>query len=191
MREPDTRSGPGRGARWVVARDWRGAPADAREHVQLSAHFEGEQLIVELDAPFHADPPPAAAPGRCDALWEHEVVELFLLGDDARYTEIELGPHGHYLVLKLHGARRLLDDRIPLALQTRIEGGRWHARAALERAHLPQPVRAANAYAIHGLGPARRHLAAHPVPGAQPDFHRLECFRPVRLASASDGRRGA
>jgi hypothetical protein len=184
MQERDTRSGPGRGARWTLTRDWRGTPVTAREHVQLAARFEGELLIVEVDAPLHGDPPPSAPPGRCDGLWEHEVVELFLLGDDARYTEIELGPHGHYLVLKLHGARQLVDDRIPLALQTRIDGGRWHGRATLERAHLPQPVRAANAYAIHGVAPARRHLAAHPVPGPRPDFHRLDCFQPLRLGPA-------
>jgi hypothetical protein len=33
-----------------------------------------------------------------------------------------------------------------------------------------------NAYAIHGVGAARRYLAHFPVPGPRPDFHRLECF---------------
>ena len=45
----------------------------------------------------------------------------------------------------------------------------------------PYIVFTANAFAIHGVGPQRRYLACTPVPGPQPDFHRLEVFPAVDL----------
>ena len=56
------------------------------------------------------------------------------------------------------------------------EGGRWQAIVRFPAGWLPCGLRAANAYAIHGLGPARRFLAASPVPGDEPDFHQLASF---------------
>jgi len=132
-----------------------------------------------VDAPFHGDPPPAAAPGPVDRLWDYEVVELFLLGEDERYLEIELGPGGHHLVLALAGRRELVASGLPLDFAAHIDGARWSGRASLPLHRLPPGLRAANAYAIHGTGPARRHLAAHPVPGPLPDFHRLDAFPPL------------
>jgi hypothetical protein len=159
-----------------IRRDWRGEPVPDTEHCALHASMNEARLVVQVRAPFHGDPPPAGPAGRFARLWEHEVVELFLLGEGERYTEVELGPHGHYLALALDGARRVVDDRIEVELETRIEGRLWSARAELPRAHLPHPITRANAYAIHGAGRGRRHLAAHPVPGETPDFHRLACF---------------
>ena len=55
-------------------------------------------LRVAVDAPAHGDPPPCtpeggpAPVGATWALWDHEVVELFVLGADDHYTELELGP---------------------------------------------------------------------------------------------------
>ncbi|MGD8859023.1 MAG: hypothetical protein PVI30_03370 [Myxococcales bacterium] len=71
--------------------------------------------------------------------------------------------------------------------ETCSEGGCWSARAELPRAQLPHPVTRANAYAIHGAGRERRHLAAHPVPGEAPDFHRLACFPPVDRCARPSG----
>lgn len=136
-------------------------------------------LVVRVDAPFHDDPPPAAPPGPTRALWEHEVVELFVAGPDDHYLEIELGPHGHHLVLWLEGVRRPAQERLPLALEVAREGGRWTATARTDaRVPLPAPPWRVNAYAIHGVGAERRYLAHAPVPGSQPDFHRLERFVP-------------
>ena len=55
-------------------------------------------------------------------------------------------------------------------------GGRWRGHARLGLDLLPPPPLRLNAFALHGTGEARRHLAAIPVPGPTPDFHRLALF---------------
>jgi len=52
------------------------------------------------------------------------VVEAFFLGTDDRYLEVEVGPHGHYLVLQLHGSRNLVRDHVPIpSVSTEISEG--------------------------------------------------------------------
>ena len=162
-----------------MERLWDGTPARTDEKVCLSLERVAADITVEIDAPFHDDPPPDAPIGSTDGLWEHEVVELFLLGDDERYLELEFGPHGHYLVLTLRGSRHVEVSGLPLDFSTSRIGGRWHGRARLAGSLLPTSLRAFNAYAIHGLGAARRYLAAHPLPGDEPDFHQLRSFAPL------------
>ncbi len=75
-------------------------------HVQQSA------VAVEVSAPFYGNPgvPPAPSGHACDKLWDYEgavhlvlftlffahffgtVFELFLLGKDDRYLEVEISP---------------------------------------------------------------------------------------------------
>ena len=148
------------------------------EHAAVQARVEGDSLCVEVEAAFHGDAPPPGPPGPAERLWEHEVVELFLLGDGERYLEIELGPHGHHLVLRLEGRRRVVEQGLAIAYEARREGAAWSGRARLPAAWLPPGLARCNAYAIHGTGAARRHLAAFPVPGPEPDFHCLERFGP-------------
>lgn len=169
---------------------WDGAPALAAERVQTWLERAPTGLLFSLDAPLHGDPPPQAPPGPTWALWEHEVVELFVLGGRERYTELELGPHGHHLLLRLEGVRRVVERMLPLDVHFSRSFGRWQARALLPWALLPTPPWRANAFAIHGLGPSRRYLAAFPTGGAQPDFHRLEAFRPLPAALADPAGRG-
>jgi len=160
---------------------WDGQSAHASEIARLTLSAEPGVLRIDVDAPFHADPAPAHPVGPTWGLWDYEVVELFLLGPDGRYTEIELGPHGHHLVLQLHGVRSVTARELPLDYAVRVQGGRWTATARIERALLPPGPRRLNAYAIHGSGAARRYLAHAPAPGPAPDFHRLDSFRPVVL----------
>ena len=162
--------------RFKIDHLWDAAPAEPHEHVSLSLALDAEQLAITVDAPHHADPPPQAAPGPLWRLWEHEVVEVFILGVDERYTEIEMGPHGHHLVLQLQGRRSVTRHSLPLEYSATIKGGRWRATAKVLRALLPDGPHRMNAYAIHGVGERRRHLSLYPVPGPQPDFHRLEFF---------------
>ncbi len=133
-------------------------------------------LVLGVDAPFHGDPPPVEPPGFTDALWTYEVVELFLLGHASHYVEIEMGPHGHYLVLQLEGVRHITRAHLPMTYTTVHRGRRWYGHAQLPLACLPAGVERANAYAIHGTGDQRRYLAAFAVPGDKPDFHRLVPF---------------
>lgn len=160
-----------------VDRLWDGAPARPTEAATVTVRRDGDGAVhVHVDAPDHGDPAPESPPGSTDRLWEYEVVELFLLGDDARYTEVELGPGGHYLVLRLEGRRNPVEVGLPLEASVWREGGRWGARARIPAALIPPGELRGNAYAIHGQGEQRRYLAWTPVPGDGPDFHRLERF---------------
>lgn len=164
-----------------VDRLWNGEHASADEivRVQLASTADGVEFAV--DAPFHGDPAPPGPAGVVDGLWEYEVVELFLLGDGEHYLEVEIGPHGHHLVLSLHGRRRPTRRGLPLAFTSERDAERWRGRATIPWTYVPTGALAANAYAIHGTGEARRYLAWSPVPGDLPDFHRLEHFRPLDL----------
>jgi hypothetical protein len=162
--------------RFVIDRSWDGLPAEGAEVATLDWTVAGAQLTVRVDAPFHADPPPPGAAGRTERLWQYEAAELFLVGPDERYFELELGPHGHWLALRLEGVRRVVRDDVAVDYAAAISGSRWSGRARVARSGLALPLERANAFAVHGTGTGRRYLTAHPVGGAEPDFHRIHLF---------------
>ena len=160
----------------TIAQTWNGEPIPESERVSVSTQIADRGLRIRVEAPFHGDPRPAAPPGSTDALWEHEVVELFVGGADQHYLEVELGPHGHFLVLVLRGVRNVTQFGLPIEYEACVEGERWQGIATVPTDHIPAAPHRINAYAIHGRGAARRYLAWQPVPGDKPDFHRLNCF---------------
>jgi len=161
-----------------IAHTWDGRPLDASEIATVEMGWEKEALSIRVEAPWGGDPTPKGPKGPFWKLWEHEVVELFLLGQNEQYTEVELGPYGHHLVLRLQGVRSIVESKLPIEFKVTRREGRWsgHARLAIE--HLPHPLVAFNAYAIRGTGRERRYMAHAPVPGDAPDFHRLSLFAP-------------
>ncbi len=163
----------------AVASTWDGEAAREGEIARVSVLLDARGLLLEIDAPFHGDPAPDGPPGPTDRLWEHEVVEVFVLGEGERYTEVEIGPAGHHLVLRLEGRRSAVATKLPLDLRATIDGARWTATARLAPEHVPPGPHRFNAYAIHGVGDERRYLAWKPTRGDAPDFHRLEVFAPL------------
>jgi hypothetical protein len=162
---------------------WDGTPVGPDERVFLTLQPERDVLAVEIEAPLHGDPIPDHEPGPTPGLWDYEVVELFVAGLAPRgkptpYLEIELGPHGHHLVLDLMGVRNPIRTELPIEYVVRRHGSRWHGSARIPWRMLPARPARFNAYAIHGVGDARRYLAMTPVPGKGPDFHRLQHFSP-------------
>jgi len=154
---------------------WDGQPAEPGEVAEV--RLDGRRLSIR--APFHGDPAPDGPPGSLWKLWEHEVVELFLLGQGDHYLELELGPHGHYLVLRLEGRRNVVEHSLPWQVRFDRAAGQWSAEAEIPHAWLPRGPLRANAFAIHG----ERYLVATPLPGRAPDFHRIELFRPLSAFS--------
>ena len=164
-----------------IDKTWDGHMLPEDEVVEISVVLGTTHLRLEVDAPFYGDAPPDVAPGSCWALWEHEVVELFLVGENEAYTEIEVGPFGHYLLLRLEGVRNIVERELPMRLSSEIAGRRWRGVAEIERTYLPRTIRTLNAYAIHGSKTERSYSAWEPVPGDGPDFHRLAYFPDVVL----------
>jgi hypothetical protein len=165
----------------IIERHWDGRPLPAANHVSIKLSWDSGDLILSVDAPYFDDPVPDHPVGSTWELWEHEVVEVFLLGDSERYTEIEVGPHGHFLLLRLDGYRNIVDRSLPMPFESQIDGERWRGAARIEAKYLPHPIRRLNAYSIHGEGQQRIYAAWTPVPGPKCDFHRLKCFPEVVL----------
>ncbi len=167
--------------RWYrlhIAKSWNGEVAHPSEKVVLSVFITTKKLELQVEAPFHNDPAPGIAKGECESLWNYEVVELFLLGTSGHYLEIELGPHGHYLIYRLSGIRQVAGRLTPLHCKTEISDHSWRGSITIDLKNLDiAPWRRANAYAMHGQDRGRRHLAAFPVPGETPDFHQPHYFR--------------
>lgn len=183
MSWPTPPHSPQRSLSLATVWSWEGSVARPEEVAVLRLTRERGGLRVEVSAPLHGDPAPAQPPGPTWALWEHEVVELFVAGpgedDVVAYTELELGPHGHHLLLTLRGRRQLAQQLLPVELLLQAGHGRWGASAWIAGEHLPEAITRVNACAIHGQGTARRYLSATPLPGAAPDFHQPQRFRAV------------
>jgi len=160
---------------------WNGEPLPPADWITVHLLTSDEALEIRVEAPLYNDPaPPPGPPGPTDGLWEHEVVEVFVLGPGGHYTEIELAPSGHHLVLRLEGVRQPIESQLPLELAVTQDGQRWRGHARLAREHLPPMPWRVNATAIHGSGARRTYLSWATLPGAAPDFHQLEAFRSVR-----------
>lgn len=164
----------------TIEHTWNALPLEREERINITLEDAGDYLRVVVEAPYHGDPPPPGPPGPLPGLWNYEVVELFIVGPTPGppYTELELSPHGHHLLLRLCGVRQITAQELPLTYAASIAAGRWHGEALLPRDFLPPAPHRLNAFAIHGTGEARRYLAMTPVPGEAPDFHRLEYFGP-------------
>jgi hypothetical protein len=164
--------------------------------------------VIAVDAPFYDDPKPHATATGChhlahepthhtdgkgclnfDGLWNFEVVEVFIKGRLDKYVEIEMGPHGHYLLLTCDGYRQCFRRGIePIAYSAHIEGSRWTGRLVCPLHLLPPPSEipsapfSFNAYAIHNRADSERvYCIAFPPKTATgeyatPDFHKLELF---------------
>jgi hypothetical protein len=160
---------------WSIGHTWDGRPLEPADVATVRVAW-GDIVEITIDAPFHGDPPPRGPAGPTDRLWEHEVVEWFVVGPGEEYTELELSPHGHHLLLRLRGVRRPVETLLPVDFAATVDGGRWRGRAVLPRAVFPEHPIAVNAFRIHGVGASRRYLAHAPAGGAAPDFHRLDTF---------------
>jgi hypothetical protein len=154
-------------------------------------------LLISVKAPYYNNTGPDVEPGYADALWNYEVVEVFLLGPNEKYLEIELGPKGHYLTYFLEGIRNMTNNSLPITYTAEIneDESAWSGSALIPIEYLPEGVNSFNAYAIHNLDVTaengeegdRRYMALFPVNATDeatgPDFHRLEYFQPIDLSA--------
>jgi len=170
--------------RLAIERHWNGAASrDPRLRGELRLCARAEGLALEAALP-HQEPariPALPAGSRVANLWEYDVVECFLVGADGRYVEVELGAGGHFLVLEFSAPRRLADAHAEFAPAldfVRTASG-WRSTLVLPWPLVPRELCALGAFAIAGGA----FLAAHPLPGAAPDFHQPAAYPRARLAA--------
>ena len=89
-------------------------------------------ITIAVDAPFYNDPRPTDtnlshksssgdSKGSFMGLWDYEVVEAFFLSSETKqYLEVELGPHGHHLVLFLNGKKNIIKQCLPIKWEVNI-----------------------------------------------------------------------
>lgn len=165
------------------------------EHDNIHLRFEyvnnnetgGRDLHIKVRAPFYDDPHinETTPKGSMDKLWEYEVVEVFLLGSDDYYLEIEFSPTGQYLLLQLHGYRNVIKTPLYIDVYSaEIQDKEWSGSYVIPAEYIPANLTKFNAYAIHGTGDARQYLSLFPTPFGKykdPDFHRLDYFQNFKI----------
>ena len=172
----------------AIESTWQGQKIP--QSYNLSITPEKDTIVITVDAPFYADPAPPGLDANCEGLWNYEVVELFIRGRRDRYIEIEMGPHGHYLILVCDGYRQCFTRKlVPNNYTAKISGDKWTGTLTIDSSMLPPPTDilgyeySYNAYAIHGTRAEDRvYCCAFPPEKAVgeyavPDFHRLELFQ--------------
>ena len=170
--------------RITVSSLWDGSPLPVHKQVVLTLEVVegGSSLSITVDSPYYGDPSPTTPnPRSCEELWEFEVVELFIKGRADRYIEIEMGPHGHCLILTFNGYRDCSQrGLLPISYEAKISQLRWTGTMLLPLSLLPPSPDVYNAFAIHNKSSGgREYCIAFPPgdSGCTPDFHTLELFR--------------
>lgn len=162
---------------YTVWYTWDGQNIPKEEEVYFSLELlENGDLDIKIEAPFHDDPAPRGEKGSFWGLWEYEVAEIFLVGEDGHYTELEFSPHGHYLTLRLDAPRSVIAKEEFLQYQAKIIGTRWKGHSIVPKKLLPFSIHRVNCFAIHGQDEDRRYLTHWPLSGDKPDFHQPRYF---------------
>lgn len=164
--------------RWNLVQRW-GTPGLAQAQGELCLCEDGTLLV---SAPCAEDPAPPGQ-GSYDGLWNFEVVELFLgpaLNAEAPYLEIEIGRHGHWLVLEMASYREraaLIEDAFSSYKVTEGDGT-WQVEAKLSPRlweRWKEVVRWGYASAVRMKEGRREYWVSESgaLPSKTPDFHAL------------------
>ncbi|VDK64154.1 unnamed protein product, partial [Cylicostephanus goldi] len=185
--EPVTLSG----FKYTIDKTWDGLPIDHDPiSVEMKWYFtrlpgkpHKRVIKVNFQAPLFDDPEaPADPPGILHNLWEYEVVEFFFANKKDQYIEIEVGPHGHWLVMLFDGVRKPFNtgEELELEITNKFVGNVWHCEFEVPLAYFPGMVFSSvvplpsfvhafpditkfNSFAIHGTGDERVYEALNPV----------------------------
>ena len=163
-----------------ITSEWDGTPIEnPLDWTKMDVELTEAGLHISVSSLCYADEVPSTDPDRQKGtwgLWDYEVVELFLVGENGHYTEIEMGPHGHHIVLQLDGPRSIVCKEIPMQWEPLIQDGQWVGRGFVDKKWLPEKIVRANAFTIHTVNGKRRYCCYTPLPGPQPDFHQPDRF---------------
>ena len=171
-------------------------------------------LHIQFQARFFDMPAPPAPAGTFWKLWEWEVVEFFIVGDEEHYLEIECSPHGHYLILKLHHIRNIKEKMMMIDYQSSLHKTStfnyapliestshphmsstpyWYADLLLPFDLLPPPQLKphgwdyqVNAFMYHIYKDQPYHALAYDLGEGAPDFHRIHAYPSWHMLAKSN-----
>lgn len=165
--------------------DWFGRPARHRAGFRLWR--DGDFLGYRFEAEKAAQCDTNLRPGDfVEGLWEQDVAELFLMGPDGRYQELNLSPGGAWWCATFSGYRQREEVLQCPSARTRagVEAGRWWAELRLSIGDIPVMKeggwQAARLHVASILDPNDpEYLCSGHHSGGEPDFHREQNFQPL------------
>jgi len=163
---------------------WNGDPCGGESlHTEVWVMKKQGGLEVRVHSPQlpNQSLPNAPHDTRVEGLWKYDVVELYFVGEDGTYTEVELGAGGNYLVLSFNGVRQQSNDWEGREFNHRnatATPGTWQSVIQLPWDVLPAKIVRMNAFVSAG----GHQLAWSAVPGTEPNFHQPSVFPEVTVA---------
>ncbi|MEK9155469.1 MAG: hypothetical protein AAB839_02355, partial [Patescibacteria group bacterium] len=162
-----------------VNRFWNGTPCTEENlHGTVVITRQDDGLEIQMSLPHQQAPniPENVSIGsRVANLWEYDVVECFLAGEQG-YFELELGAGGHFLALSFSAPRVRSNEHLDWQpkIDYRADAQGWTSTVLVPWHMVPSGLRSANAFVIV----RDNFLAFHPTPGDVPNFHQPESFPP-------------
>ena len=166
-----------------IPSDWFGRPPRHRASYRLWLNKDilGFRFVAEKSAQCDM----ALRPGDfVEGLWEQDVAELFLMGPDGRYQELNLSPRGAWWCALFSGYRQRQNAFQAPSVQTRAgsETGRWWAELYLNVRDIPVlgegGWQTARLHVASILNPdAPEYLCSGHHAGGEPDFHSAGNFQ--------------
>lgn len=164
----------------VVTKQWNGeenVASNARAVFDVDFTVSGVELSVTMSPEFKRA---GSEKGheRVEGLWTFDVAEIFFAGGDGHYTEFEIDRFGNYLLYTFSAPRERESeghDFHPDIVTEELSNGVCH-RLLIPNRFLPADICRMNAFAIIDND---QFLAAHAVPGEEPDFHQPAAFPEV------------
>lgn len=125
-----------------------------------------------------------------EGLWDEDVAELFIKGENGAYQEFNLAPSGAWWSMTLSEYRKRRTDSKrpePLHISTTIGSDRWEVVAAFGRDTLEIPLLPSSRIHVSGMWcrPEPCYLSSHPPSGVAPDYHHSACFQAVSLVACA------
>ncbi|XP_075752421.1 uncharacterized protein LOC142818066 isoform X2 [Rhipicephalus microplus] len=171
-----------------ISKSCNGSEVLGQPYLFHLAMAEGDAIPMEMKAAFFDDTcqPPGPAGGSSIYLREYEVFQIAFVGSDGYYTQVDIGPYGHYLVTFGNIAGSTLKVDLTLSYAVNVDRYRrvWRASVRIPVSYLPPGVTSMNAWARHGRPNARHELALYPPPpgsSCKLDSSSVETFGEIEI----------
>jgi len=194
-----------------VKRNWDGRACSPGHRAKAWCCIDSGSgsLVLGVEATYSDDHFPRVAPGPAIDLDSYESVAFYIATqaqasradtaiDDIEYLQVVMGPHGHYMVQRLRGNRKVLlsclghdelmtqewysallpRQRVPLRADIKLcstcishDRSKWTGVIVVPQPFVPPgPRYCGNLYSIFGQDTDRKYLATFPVPGYREKF---------------------